>query len=375
MPGIYIHIPFCKQACHYCDFHFSTSQKMVVPMLRAMQKEITGRLQESANEETATVYFGGGTPSLVPPDELARMLGLLRENYRVQEDAEITLEANPDDLNDVYLRRLKEIGINRLSIGIQSFREQDLALMNRVHTAGEALDCVKRAQAAGFGNITIDLIYGIPGLENADWKKNLETAFGLQVPHISSYCLTVEPRTALAHFVQTGKVKPVDEQLASQQFRILMQRMNENGFAHYEISNFAKPGFLSRHNSSYWSGEKYIGIGPSAHSFDGKKRRWNLANNAQYAAKIQSGETYWEEETLTPAQRYNEYVMISLRTSRGCDLQQIEKNFGAEKRDYLLGEAAPYLLSGDLLREENILRLSEQGKLLADRIASDLFIV
>lgn len=370
MAGIYIHIPFCRQACHYCDFHFSTSRKMIVPMLAAMEKEIRSR---PAGEMLETIYFGGGTPSLLPAADLKRLLDAIRETNEVSPGAEVTLEANPDDLTGDVPEKLFALGINRLSIGIQSFRDQDLELMNRAHTAEEAQACVARAQAAGFKNITIDLIYGLPGFTDADWEKNLETAFALQVPHISAYCLTIEPRTALAHFVQSGKVTPAPEPAAAEQFRILMRRMKEHGFEHYEISNFAQPGFRSRHNSSYWRGEKYLGIGPSAHSYDGVKRRWNISNNAQYAAKLQAGERYWEEETLTDDDRFNEFVMIGLRTAEGIDLGKMEAVFGAEKTAALLRESAPFLASGDLLLENDFLRLTENGKLLADRIASDLF--
>lgn len=374
MPGLYLHIPFCRQACHYCDFHFSTSQKMLSPLLRAMEAELQERRAELGAEAVfETVYFGGGTPSLLTIPQISALLETIRSNYRIAPDAELTLEANPDDLSEKYLAELHALGINRLSIGIQSFRDEDLQLMNRAHSAIEARDCVTRAQAAGFGNLSIDLIYGIPGLGQADWEENLRRAFSLNVQHISAYCLTVEPRTALAHFVHAGKVKPVNDEDAAAQFRRLAQRMREEGFVHYEISNFGRPGFFSRHNTSYWKGTPYIGVGPSAHSYDGMKRRWNVANNAQYAAALKNKEIYWEEETLNVQQRYNEYVMISLRTLQGSDVELIRAQFGENFAAHFLKEAETWIAAGRLVREENIFRLDEEGQLLADRIASDLF--
>jgi len=347
---------------------------MLSPLLRAMEAELQERRAELGAEAVfETVYFGGGTPSLLTIPQISALLETIRSNYRIAPDAELTLEANPDDLSEKYLAELHALGINRLSIGIQSFRDEDLQLMNRAHSAIEARDCVTRAQAAGFGNLSIDLIYGIPGLGQADWEENLRRAFSLNVQHISAYCLTVEPRTALAHFVHAGKVKPVNDEDAAAQFRRLAQRMREEGFVHYEISNFGRPGFFSRHNTSYWKGTPYIGVGPSAHSYDGMKRRWNVANNAQYAAALKNKEIYWEEETLNVQQRYNEYVMISLRTLQGSDVELIRAQFGENFAAHFLKEAETWIAAGRLVREENIFRLDEEGQLLADRIASDLF--
>lgn len=374
MAGLYIHIPFCRQACHYCDFHFSTTKKLFRPVFNALLLELEHRKTEFiAGTVFETVYLGGGTPSLLQPEELQQLLDTVRVHYTVAPDAEITLEANPDDLTPEYLRALFAAGINRLSIGIQSFRDEDLQLMNRAHTATDAARVVQDAQAAGFSNITIDLIYGIPGLSNAAWDENIRRALELGVPHISAYCLTVEPKTALAHFVKEGKINAVDDEAASEQFMHLLQRLRESGFVQYEISNFGKPGHFSRHNSSYWKGTPYIGIGPSAHSFDGTNRRWNVSNNPQYAAALRLNETYSEAEVLTNAQRYNEYVLISLRTMWGCATAEVRTRFGEELLAHFENEAAPFLASGDMLLHEGVYTLADKGKLYADHIASELF--
>lgn len=374
MAGLYIHIPFCRQACHYCDFHFSTTKKLFLPVYKALLLELEQRKTEfAAGTVFETIYLGGGTPSLLGAAEVQQLLDTVRLHYTVAPDAEITLEANPDDLTPEYLRALYAAGINRLSIGIQSFRDEDLQLMNRAHTAADAARVVEDAQAAGFSNITIDLIYGIPGLSNAAWDENISRALALNVPHISAYCLTVEPKTALAHFVSEGKINPVDDEAASAQFMHLLQRLRENGFVQYEISNFGRPGYFSRHNSSYWKGVPYIGIGPSAHSFDGTNRRWNVSNNPQYAAALRLNEPYSETEQLTHAQRYNEYVLISLRTMWGCAATELRARFGEELLAHFENEAAPFLASGDLLFHEGVYTLADKGKLYADHIASELF--
>lgn len=374
MAGLYLHIPFCRQACHYCDFHFSTTKKLFRPVFKALLHELELRKNELGTGTVfETVYLGGGTPSLLNGEELQQLFETIRAHYTVSPGAEITLEANPDDLSPEYLRTLHAQGVNRLSIGIQSFRDEDLKLMNRVHNAAEAERVVQDAQAAGFNNITVDLIYGIPGLSAAAWDENISKALALGVPHISAYCLTVEPKTALAHFVQEGKIKPVDDEAASAQFLHLLQRVRENGFVQYEISNFGKPDFFSRHNSSYWKGIPYIGIGPSAHSFDGTNRRWNVSNNPQYAAALQLNESFWETENLSNEQRYNEYVMISLRTQWGCAITELRNRFGEELVLHFENEAKPYLASGDLLFADGVYTLADKGKLYADRIASDLF--
>lgn len=375
MAGIYIHIPFCKQACHYCDFHFSTSLKNKDAFLSSLKKEIEMQKNYLGSQKIATVYFGGGTPSLLTESELMYIFDTLNAHFEIDSDAEITLEANPDDLNLKKIKELKHTPINRLSIGIQSFFDEDLVLMNRAHTSKEALSVVQTSQDAGFENITIDLIYGIPTLTNEKWKHNLQTAFDLQVKHISSYCLTVEAKTALANFIKTGKIKNVDEQQSVEQFEIMVEKMKQNDFIHYEISNFCKEGYHSQHNSSYWLKENYLGLGPSAHSYNGVSRQWNISNNALYIQSLEKNKLNFEEEILTVAQKYNEYILTSLRTIWGIDLKYIEIFFGTDHKNYCLKEAERYIAQGNLLIKENKLFLTQKGKLLADKIASDLFYI
>src|ERR1700712_1599535 len=317
MAGIYLHIPFCKQACHYCDFHFSTSLAYKDDLLRALVEEIRLRKDFLGGETVETIYFGGGTPSLLSGEELSLLINIITDIHTVSSDAEITIEANPDDLDQQKLKSLRQTPVNRFSIGIQSFFDDDLAWMNRVHRAREAEASVKRAQDAGFENITVDLIYGYPLLTEQKWKHNLDKAFELQVPHVSAYSMTVEPRTALASFIKKKKQAPMNDEQSSEQFIELMNAMEAHGFEHYEISNFCKPGHYSRHNTNYWRGIKYLGIGPSAHSYDGEKRQWNIANNAKYMQAIEKKTIPAEIEVLTEENRLNEYIMTSLRTQWG----------------------------------------------------------
>ena len=374
MAGIYIHIPFCKQACNYCDFHFSTSLKNKDGFLIALKKEIELQKDYLSNETISTIYFGGGTPSLLSETELMSVFEMLHREFVIAPTAEITLEANPDDITKEKINELKHTPVNRLSMGIQSFFDEDLKLMNRAHTSKEAETAVKLSQDKGFENITIDLIYGIPTLTNQNWKHNLNTTFDLEVKHISAYCLTVEPKTALAHQIKTGKISNVDEQQSSEHFEMMLEEMNKHGFTQYEISNFCKPGFHSKHNSSYWLKENYLGLGPSAHSFNGTSRQWNISTNPLYIQALLKGEMNFEKEELTSNQRYNEYVLTSLRTMWGSDLGYIEKVFGIPYLTHCMAEARPYLESKKLLLKENKLFLSDQGKLFADKIASDLFL-
>ncbi len=384
MSGIYIHIPFCKQACHYCDFHFSTSLNNKDAFLNALKKEIdlqknylhlppTLSKVEGVASEINTIYFGGGTPSILSQKELMNIFDTLHTHFNIATNAEITLEANPDDLTKEKIKELKDTPITRLSIGIQSFYDEDLQWMNRVHNSKEALNAVRSAQTAGFENITIDLIYGIPTLTTTNWKNNLQTAFDLNVKHISAYCLTVEPKTALAKFIQAGKVKNVDDQQSADQFEIMLKAMNNNGFKQYEISNFCKDDFYSRHNSNYWLKENYLGIGPSAHSYNGNSRQWNISNNAVYVKSLEKNELKFEKEFLTTSQRYNEYVLTSLRTMWGTDLNYIEQIFGKEYLAYCIKESEKHLITNNIINSENKLFLTDQGKLLADKITSDLF--
>jgi len=374
MSGIYIHIPFCKQACHYCDFHFSTSLKKKEEMIQALAKEIALRKEEFKNEIVETIYFGGGTPSILLISEIKLLIDEVYKNYKVVENPEITLEANPDDVSEERIIKWKNNGINRLSIGIQSFFEDDLKLMNRVHNAEEAKMCLEIATKY-FENISIDLIYGMPNMSNEKWLQNIEIALSYNIPHISSYALTVEPKTALHKFIQKGIIPQLDDDIAQEHFDILVNKLEENDFIHYELSNFGKENYFSKNNSSYWLGEKYIGIGPSAHSFDGKKRGWNVSNNTLYIKSIFENKLPMETEILTKTDRYNEYIMTGLRTIWGVSLDKITTEFGEKYLDYLQQQAAKYIEDHLLYLDENILRTTKSGKFLGDGIASDLFLL
>ncbi len=372
MAGIYIHIPFCKQACHYCDFHFSTSLTYKAELIQALIQEI--KLQKNfLNSETIeTIYFGGGTPSLLKSEEVNLIINTITELHTVASDAEITLEANPDDLSPQKLKELKHTPVNRFSIGIQSFFDDDLTWMNRVHRSAEAENCVKRAQDAGFENITVDLIYGYPLLTDQKWNYNLDKIFELQIPHISAYSMTVEPRTALASFIKNKKQAPMNDEQSSEQFIKLMGAMKDHGFEHYEISNFSLPGHYSRHNTNYWKGVKYLGVGPSAHSYDGEKRQWNITNNAKYIQSIDKKDIPAEIEILTEDNRLNEYIMTSLRTQWGLDLGQLNR-LAKGSSDQLLKDAMEFFDKEWILQKDQIIYLTQNGKLYADHIASGLF--
>lgn len=372
--AIYIHIPFCKQACHYCDFHFSTSMKRKEEIVLALIREIQLRKNEFHGEIIETIYFGGGTPSVLTNAEILSLIEAVYENFEVIENPEITLEANPDDLSEERIIALSETPINRLSIGVQSFFEDDLKLMNRAHNSDEAQKSLAIATKY-FDNISVDLIYGIPGLTNEMWLENIETALRFGIPHISSYALTVEPKTALHKLIQTGKIAEPKDDVAQDHFEILVRTLTDNGFIHYELSNFGKPDYFSQNNSSYWLGKKYLGIGPSAHSFDGKSRSWNIANNMLYLKSILADKLPHEVEILTQQDRYNEYVMTGLRTIWGVSLERIEKEFGKDYLNYLLNQADKFLIDGLLSIAENVMTTTAKGKFLADGIASDLFLV
>ena len=372
--GIYIHIPFCKQACHYCDFHFSTSLKKKDEMILALAKEIEMRKSEFQNEIVETIYFGGGTPSILPISDLKFLIDEVYRNYKVAENPEITVEANPDDLSEERIIELSKNKVNRLSIGIQSFFEDDLKLMNRAHNSEEAQKCLEIATQY-FDNISLDLIYGIPGSSNEKWKQNIEKALSFGIPHISSYALTVEPKTALDKFIKKGIIKQPDDEAAQEQFHILVETLKENGFIHYELSNFSKPDYFSKNNSSYWLGKKYIGIGPSAHSYDGKNRGWNISNNGLYIKSIQANEIPIETENLTETDRYNEYIMTGLRTIWGVSLARIEQEFGEKFLTYLNKQSAKFIADDLLSLSDGILTTTKKGKFLTDGIASDLFLL
>jgi len=374
MAGIYLHIPFCKKACHYCDFHFSTSPQYKEPMLKALRHELFLRKNYLGNQAIETIYFGGGTPSLLSANELQVLLGEIVDQFDVSSNAEITIEANPDDLNPQRVKELRQTLINRFSIGIQSFFEEDLRWMNRAHSAIEAQSSIKRVQDAGFENITADLIYGYPLLSNPKWEHNIQELIQLHIPHISSYAMTVEPATALSTFIKKGEQKAMDEGQSAAQFLILMEQLKEAGFEHYEISNFAKPGSYSKHNSNYWEGVSYLGIGPSAHSFNGESRQWNISNNAKYIDQIQHGKIPSEIEVLTKENRINEYIMTSLRTSKGMDLNKIKDQFGSDYANEIKNNLEPLTEKNWILMNEELITLTTDGKLFADHIASELFI-
>jgi len=374
LAGLYIHIPFCKKACHYCNFHFSTSDKNRQAVLKSICLELEMRAQELQSMPVASIYFGGGTPSMLNDDELGAIFQVIEANYQVLPYAEITLEANPDDLSLKKITQLAVTPINRLSIGVQSFFEADLKLMNRAHTAKESLESLKIAQTY-FDNITIDLLYGMPQMSNVRWEENLQIAFDLKLNHLSCYALTVEPKTALAHFIKTAQHPPLNDAVAAQHFQTLVTATANAGFTHYEVCSFGKPGYFSKHNRSYWLGKPYLGVGPSAHSFDGKKRSWNVSNNKQYINTIAKNELPLTSELLTPENRFNEYIMTGLRTIWGVSLKRIEEEFGLGVQTSLLNNAHGYLASETLKIENAYLKITPKGQFLSDGIASDLFIV
>ncbi|RXK60059.1 radical SAM family heme chaperone HemW [Lacibacter luteus] len=375
MAGIYIHIPFCRQACNYCNFHFSTSLHYKNDFVAALLKEI--QLQSAANylqsQQIETIYFGGGTPSLLTIEELQQIIQTLQQQYIISADAEITLEANPDDVTDEKLTGWRSLGINRLSIGIQSLFEEDLQWMNRAHTAEEAKQVISKARAAGFDSFTVDLIYGTPGLTDEKWLSNINWVLQQNITHLSCYALTVEEKTPLDKLIRQHKKADVDAEQQSRQFIILMNELQKAGFEHYEISNFAKPGYRSKHNSSYWKGVHYLGLGPSAHSFNGISRQWNIANNQQYIQALQQNIIPFEKEELTAAQQLNEYIMTSLRLLEGCSIDAIAGQFSIEKALQLKNEAAVFINRKQMLLQNNHLVLTQEGKLFADSIAADLF--
>jgi oxygen-independent coproporphyrinogen-3 oxidase len=372
MAGIYLHIPFCKKACHYCDFHFSTSLQQELPVIHAMERELALR-KSFLNETVDTIYFGGGTPSLLLPERISFLLDAIYSRFPISEQPEITLEANPDDVSPARASAWKKAGINRISLGIQSFQSHWLEWMNRAHNAEQSLQAITELQAAGFENISIDLIYGMPEQADVAWLEEIQMAIDLQVTHLSCYALTVEPRTALWHMIETGKAVTVDPDQQARMFLLLMDSLEKAGYEHYEISNFAKPGKRSRHNSAYWKGKTYLGIGPAAHSFNGSRRMWNIQNNTSYTSQIEAGVLPLTEETLTAIEQWNEYIMTSIRTMEGISLKRIAEQFGVEQSEQLLLHAATWLKRNLLQQTDEHLCLTREGKLLADQIASDLF--
>ena len=372
MAGIYIHIPFCRKACTYCNFHFSTNHQLINQVIDSIGIEMS--LQSMyLSGPSETVYLGGGTPSLLNRSQLETVLNKIGSIFKVLPKAEVTLEANPDDINEEQLNAWVELGINRLSSGIQSFRDQDVQWMGRAHNANQALNCIKLAQKAGIENISIDLIYGIPGLSDEDWSNNIDFAITSGVPHLSCYALTVEPKTALAHKINQQVIPDVDTAQQANHFQILQEKIDEAGFEQYEISNFSLPGKRSKHNANYWSGKHYLGLGPSAHSFNGLSRQWNISNNALYIQSLAKGIIPFELENLTQTQQINEYIMTALRTIEGIQLNKINAIAGKLIFDEIRADALPYIKEGLINLQNDQLCLSANGKFMADGIAANLF--
>ena len=375
MSGIYIHIPFCKKACHYCNFHFSTSQKYKEAYVDALLKEIEIKKDIFLKSKINTIYFGGGTPSQLPVKHISQIVESLYKHFTVAAEIEFTLEANPDDLNAENLKAYNNLGINRLSIGIQSFNTKDLMYLNRLHNSSMAETSIKMSQDAGIQNINIDLIYGLPTQSLTIWTKNLNKFFELNIPHLSAYCLTIEPKTPLDILIRKGKVIPVDEAQGIKHYKRLTESMKAKDYIHYEISNFSKAGCFSKHNRSYWQQKPYLGLGASAHSYFGDTRSWNIANTTQYIKNINNNTLFYESELLNTNTKYNEYILTSLRTMWGCDLNFIKNKFGTYYQNYMSDLIAPYIQNRDVFLKDNSIFLTENGKLFADKIASDFFVV
>ncbi len=375
MAGIYIHIPFCRKKCFYCDFYKSTDLRLKLRLLAGLQKEIANRKDELQSDLVTTIYLGGGTPSVLVIDELRALLAVIFDNYSVSKQAEITLEANPDDLSQAYLSALRETGFNRLSMGVQSFTESDLKLMNRRHGVLSAIQSVKWAKSAGFSNISIDLIYGLPNQSLADWEHNIQVALELGVQHISAYHLTYHEGTVFYDRLKKGTLKEAPDELSLQQFQLLIDKLTEAGFEQYEISNFARPGYYSGHNSSYWKNKKYLGFGPSAHSYDLKTRRWNVVSIGNYLDQIESGQVYWENEILSEQDHYNDYIITSLRTIWGISENTVKDEFSAEYLRHFQEVKAKLLPTGWLVVKNDQVTLSREGLFVSDQIMADFMLV
>lgn len=377
MPGIYIHIPFCKQRCNYCNFHFSTQLQHTASFIDALKVEMALQRHYLPPGSVKTLYVGGGTPSILTPGQVRDIFSSLEATLEVdiRNMEEVTFEVNPDDISEAYLRELKDAGVKRLSIGIQSFKEADLRFMHRAHTMEQSQYAIEAAVSSGFDNVSIDLIYGIPGLSHEEWVAHIEKAVRFGITHISAYALTVEPRTLLEQQVRHQKVPPLDEEQAAVQFELLVRTLAAHGYEQYEISNFALPGHYAIHNTNYWKKEWYLGLGPSAHSFNGSSRQWNIANNALYSGSLlQRGELQHETEQLTEADNWNEYVMTGIRTMWGLDLQYMNAHFRESFLEQLMKDIVPLQEKGWLESTPERIVLTMEGKLYADRIAGMLFV-
>jgi oxygen-independent coproporphyrinogen-3 oxidase len=373
MAGIYIHIPYCKQKCNYCDFHFSTNTASVQQMTDAICIELELKKLYLNNETIKTIYFGGGTPSFIPNADFLKIVNKIKNSYKIDFDVEFSIECNPDDLTDDKLNFYKGIGVNRLSVGIQSFDENQLVFMNRAHTANEAENCIKLAQKKGFNNITIDLIYGLPNSDESYWQKQIDKALTLNVNHISAYCLTIEPKTVFGNWFKKGTLQSADDDKSNAEFNLLIDSLKNNGFEQYEISNFAKDGYISKHNSAYWLGEKYIGIGPSAHSYNGHSRQWNVANNFKYIKALTTNTGYFEVENLDINNIFNEYILTRLRTKWGINLDELH-NISPQHLKSIHEVLNGFIKAGDLKKNNQIITLTKKGKFLADFITGELFV-
>jgi putative oxygen-independent coproporphyrinogen III oxidase len=374
LAGIYIHIPFCRQACTYCNFHFSVSTKNKAALINTINKEITLSKDFIKDTKIETIYFGGGTPSMLTEIELLSIFKILQNKFTIADDAEITLEANPDDINTKMLGQWKTAGINRLSVGLQSFNEAELKWMNRAHNATQSLQCLDDIEDAGFTNYSVDLIYGSPLQTNEDLKNNFTIIAQRNIPHISCYALTVENGTVLNKLIQEKKSPNVNTDKQAAQFHLLLEMMEANGYEQYEISNFSKPSYRSKHNSSYWQGKPYFGFGPSAHSYNGIGiRRWNVSNNSLYIQSLEKNIIPYEEEILTDEDCVNEYVMTSLRTVEGINVEILAQKFGIKNKERILFSSKKYIEQGRLIYQNTTLQLTKEGKFFADGIAADLF--
>lgn len=375
MAGLYIHIPFCKQACYYCDFHFSTNQSQRTELIKLIAREIALQREYLNGESLETIYWGGGTPSLLSVSELDLLFASIHKNFSIVPNPEITLEANPDDLTPEKLSQLNAAGINRLSIGIQSFDDAILKFLNRAHRASEAVQCIDQARKAGFANISVDLIYSIPGQDDALLTKNLATALALNPEHISAYSLTVEEKTVFGRWASHGKLTAMGEDRSAQQFLLVMDTLVTHGYKHYEISNYCKPGFESKHNTSYWQQKPYLGVGPSAHSFNSVSRQFNVSNNYHYATALRENRIPFDREVLTPSNKINEYIFTSLRTQPGCNLQYLKTTMEYDLLEQNRSYIEKLIAAQHMELKDNVLVLTRSGKLLADQITSDLFVI
>ena len=373
MLGIYIHIPFCKKSCHYCNFHFSTSLKNKEDMIIAINKEIYQKAILN-NDMVSTIYFGGGTPSILDVEEINLIIENIYKNFNVGKNIEITIEANPDDLSKHKLNDLSKTKINRISIGVQSFIDKELKIMNRVHDSKKAIKSIEMAKKY-FNNISVDLLYGVPDSSIKSWNYNLDTISSFNINHISAYALTVEPKTALESFINKSILSMPDEDLVYSQYKLINEKLSSKNFINYEVCSFAQKDFFSKNNSAYWLRKKYIGIGPSAHSFDGESRSWNISNNKKYIDQIRDGDNYYKKENLTKVDQYNEYIMTGLRTIWGVSVKHIESNFDVRFKNYFLKKIKSHIAKKNVYKEDDLYLTTQSGRFLADGIASDLFLV